>query len=98
MKNLAGYIERMDKLTTLAQLAAQTRKAAAAYENWAARRDALIREIGDDHTLAVLANAAGISHSRVSHIVGNRGAKVGRPRRDAGIEPRQPGRRPKEEG
>ena len=50
----------------------------------------------EGHKLDDIALVAGLSRGRISQIMDPRAR--GRPRRDAGIEPRQPGRRPKEEG
>lgn len=71
----------MDNLKELSRRSERARRAAAAYEARAAERDEWIREISNDHTLAVLAEAAGVSVGRVSHIVGYRGKKAGRPRK-----------------
>lgn len=71
----------MDKLKELERRSERARRAASAYENRAAERDAWIREIANDYTLAAIANVVGVSVSRISHIVGYRGVKVGRPRK-----------------
>lgn len=70
----------------IARLAAEARKRFAAYEEATAERDEAIKRHAADMTLGAIAEAAGISVGRVSHIVGYRGVKVGRPRKN--IPPR----------
>lgn len=65
----------------IARLAAKARKQLAAYEHTIAQRDDAIKRRADDMTLAALAEQAGISVGRISHIVGYRGKKAGRPRK-----------------